>query len=379
MFRSFFFAGFECATGYNALGEWIDQVAATHHDTHVEEDYRRLHEVGIFAAREAIRWPLVDGGGKYDFSSVAPFLQASCKYQTEVIWDLFHYGYPSYLDPFSEDFPKRFADYCYAAANHVCTHQEGPCYFTPVNEPSFFAWAGGQVGRFAPHCIGKGVELKRALVRAAIKGIDAIRAAIPSARIVNVDPLCHVSAPEDRPDMQADADWFNQYAVFESWDMLCGKIMPELGGTRAHLDIPGINYYWTNQWVLGRDEQPLPADHPKRVPLRDLVRQVQARYGGPILITETAHIDDMRPAWLNHVADEVDALLLEGVPLRGVCLYPILSMPEWHDQSTWAQMGLWDVDLCASGMERRVCEPMLEALKKAQQIEHRIAAGEYPI
>ena len=40
MFRSFFFAGFECATGYNAIGEWIDQVAATHHDKHAEPDYK---------------------------------------------------------------------------------------------------------------------------------------------------------------------------------------------------------------------------------------------------------------------------------------------------------------------------------------------------
>ena len=54
MFRSFFFAGFECATGYNAVGEWIDQVAATHHDKHAEEDYRRLHDIGIYAAREAM-------------------------------------------------------------------------------------------------------------------------------------------------------------------------------------------------------------------------------------------------------------------------------------------------------------------------------------
>src|SRR5687767_7417607 len=111
MFRSFFFAGFECATGYNAKREWIDQIAATHHDKHADDDYRRLHEVGIYAAREAIRWPLVDlGHGKYDFSSARVFVEASRKYNIEVIWDLFHYGYPAGLDLFSGDFPKRFSD-----------------------------------------------------------------------------------------------------------------------------------------------------------------------------------------------------------------------------------------------------------------------------
>ncbi|HEY6225544.1 MAG TPA: family 1 glycosylhydrolase [Verrucomicrobiae bacterium] len=374
MFRSFFFAGFECATGYNAKGDWIDQVAATYHDKHADADYRLLSEVGIFAAREAIRWPLVDqGNGRYDFSSVRPFLEASRNYNIEVVWDLFHYGYPSDIDLFGEDFPKRFADYCHAAAKHVCRNSDGICYFTPVNEPSFFAWAGGHVGRFAPHVIGKGVELKRALIRAAIHGIEAIRAAVPKARIVNVDPLCHVHPADDSAEARRDADWFNENAVFESWDMLCGKKNPELGGSRAHLDIVGMNYYWTNQWILGRDEQPLADEDSRRVSLRDLVKKVHARYGGDILITETAHVDDMRPRWLKYVADEVEALLCEGVPLRGVCLYPILGMPEWHDPERWTQMGLWEVNCCGDG-ERKLCEPMLHALRKAQRIEKKLRA-----
>src|SRR4051794_17797339 len=107
MFRSFFFAGFECATGYNALGEWIDQVAATHHDRHADEDYERLAKVGIYAAREAIRWPMVDNRGRYDFSSVRPFLAAAERHGIDVIWDLFHYGFPSDIDLFTDEFPKR--------------------------------------------------------------------------------------------------------------------------------------------------------------------------------------------------------------------------------------------------------------------------------
>jgi hypothetical protein len=376
MFKSFFFAGFECATGYNARGEWIDQVAATHHDKHADKDYARLREVAIFAAREAIRWPLVDrGGGQYDFSTAEPFFEASRKHAIEVIWDLFHYGYPNDLDLFSEEFPRRFADYCYAAARYISSRSDGRCYITPVNEPSFFAWAGGHVGRFAPHCIGKGVELKRALIRAAIKGIEAIRVAAPEARIVNVDPLCHVVAPAGHPELARDAEWFNEHAVFESWDMLAGRKMPDLGGSRKHLDIIGINYYWTNQWELGRDEQPLAEDDPRRVPLADLVRTVYHRYGGDLLITETAHVDDMRPKWLEYVADQTDLLLADGVPLRGVCLYPILGMPEWHEQDRWTQMGLWDLANCGEGLERVVCEPMLKALKKAQRIEQRLRSG----
>jgi len=244
MFRSFFLAGFECATGHNRHGAWIDQVAATRHDVHVDEDYRRLREVGIFAAREAIRWPLVDrGGGRYDFSSVAPFVRAAQENGVEVIWDLFHYAYPDGLDLFSEEFPQRFADYCYATARYVAARTGPTCYFTPVNEPSYFAYAGREKPLFAPHREGRGWDLKVCLVRAATQGIDAIRAACSGARMVNVDPFCRVVTRPGQPEEEIVAAWeFNNRHVFQAWDMLCGRLLPELGGSREHLDGVGMNY-----------------------------------------------------------------------------------------------------------------------------------------
>lgn len=371
MFKSFIIAGFECATGYNARGNWIDQVAATHHDQHADEDYARLREVGMLAAREAIRWPLVDRGrGRYDFSSVQPFVAAARKNRVDVIWDLFHYGYPDGVDLFSKDFPIRFGEYCRAAAKYIGANQDGPWYFTPINEPSFFAWAAGEVARFAPHLTGRAFDLKVALARACIHGINCIRSVLPSARMVNVDPLCRVALPAERPDLQAVVDHFNQKAVWETWDMIAGRMMPELGGSRAHLDIVGLNYYWTNQWEYGRDEMPLIEEDPRRVPLRDLVADAWRRYGAELVITETAHVDDMRPRWLAYVADEAEALLHEGIPLRGICLYPILGMPEWHAPEDWVNMGLWD--LCAgesNTLARRICAPMMDALRHAQRLE----------
>lgn len=368
MFKSFFLAGFECATGYNSSREWIDQVAATHHDLHADEDYLRLKDVGIFAAREAIRWPLVDTMGKFDFSSVEPFLRAGRKHGIEIIWDLFHYGYPNDVDLFSDSFPERFASYCRAAATYLCSKQPGTCYFTPINEPSFFAWAAGEVGHFAPHATERGKDLKLALARATIMGINAIWEVAPSARIVNVDPMCHVVAPPGNAEMEETAYWFNNKWVYESWDMIAGRIYPELGGSRKHLDIVGMNYYWTNQWELGHERTPLSSDDPRLVPVRELVRRVWERYGGELLITETTHVNDYRPAWLRYIADEAEALIKEGVPLRGICLYPILGMPEWHAQDEWVPMGLWDLveeDTC---LARQICKPMLQELRRAQRL-----------
>jgi hypothetical protein len=105
---------------------------------------------------------------------------------------------------------------------------------------------------------------------------------------------------------------------------------------------------------------------------------VWKRYGGDFLVTETSHADDMRPIWLHAVADECEKLLDEGVPLRGVCLYPILGMPEWHEPSMWARMGLWDLAPRNGGLERQLFMPMLQALRSAQRLERKFAEFRRP-
>jgi beta-glucosidase/6-phospho-beta-glucosidase/beta-galactosidase len=378
VFSSFFLAGFECATGYNVHKEWIDQVAATQHDKFADEDYRRLREVGIRVVREAVRWPLVDRRDHYDFSTIDPFLKASRSHGIEIIHDLFHYGYPADVDLFSPEFPRRFADYCYAVARYVAARTDGVCHFTPVNEPSYFAWAGGEVGLFSPHAKGRGWELKVNLARASIAGINAIRAACPNASIINVDPLCWVAAPNDREDLKQMADNFNCNVVFQSLDMLSGRLMPELGGSHAHLGTIGINYYWTNQWHVEYPGVPLHDNDPYRWPLRKLVRYVWERYGSEIIITETGHVGEMRPVWLRELTVEAEAMLGEGLPLSGICLYPILGMPEWHAQHEWTRMGLWDLVERGDKLERVIYEPMLEALREAQgrlEVRDRVSAA----
>lgn len=376
MFRSFYLAGFECATGYNMHGEWIDQIAATEHDLHCDADYALLDEVGIHAVREAIRWPLVDRGGKYDFSSVEPFLAAAQRHRFDVIWDLFHYGYPDDLDLFSDAFAERFGDYCRAAARFIRQHASRTCFFTPINEPSYFAWAGGEVGRFAPHAKGRGYELKVALARAAIRGAQAIREECPEARIVHVDPICRVVAADPTDAAQAEhVRLFNEEWVFQFWDMVSGRMLPELGGSPSSLDIIGLNYYWTNQWELGSEASPLAEDDPRRVSLASLVRAAWERYGTEIVITETSALGEARAPWIHELSVMAEDLVEDGVALRGICLYPILGMPEWHARDQWTRMGLWDLEREQDVLQRKACEPMMKALRRAQDRQRSAAGG----
>src|SRR5918997_1807307 len=143
IFPTFFLSGFECSTfDWKGAGR-RDLVAETRHDRHVFDDYAFLRSVGIGVAREGVPWPLIDRGAGYDFARLDPFIAAMNRAQVLPIWDLCHYGYPVDADPCADDFAERFARYCRAAAEYVVPRMQGPHFFTPINEITFFAFAGG--------------------------------------------------------------------------------------------------------------------------------------------------------------------------------------------------------------------------------------------
>src|SRR5918993_1876631 len=150
IFPMFFLSGFGCyAFRWKDRGR-RDLTAETQHREYAHEDYGILRSLGIAVAREGIPWPMVDSGGRYDFTSIEPLIAAMNEAQILPIWDLCHYGYPDDLDPFRPDFVGRFAAYCRAAAEYVTARVRGPHFFTPVNEITFWGFSGGECGWAAP-------------------------------------------------------------------------------------------------------------------------------------------------------------------------------------------------------------------------------------
>jgi beta-glucosidase/6-phospho-beta-glucosidase/beta-galactosidase len=367
VFKSMFLGGFEGGTGRNKFGAWFDGVSRTGHDLYLNEDYALAAEHNLGAVRESVRWPLVDTPSGYDFSTLDIVVDAGRRAGIPTIFDLFHFGYPAFLDLLSDEFTKRFAEYSYQVARRV--HRSGGpvCYFAPVNEPSYFAWAAGEMGLFAPYLRGRGDDIKIALVRAAIAGTEAIWAACPNARIISVDPFCHVVPASDTFEDRLRADTFNAATVFHSWDMLAGVVMPELGGSPRHLDIVGVNYYQTNQWIMGSPTPILGRYDERRLGLAEILETVWRRYGRPLMITETSDAGDLRPLWIHTLSEEIESTLLSRIPLVGVCWYPLLEMAEWHAPDQWTQMGLWDVDHHSGSMRRIPFKPALRALRQAEE------------
>ena len=112
--------------------------------------------------------------------------------------------------------------------------------------------------------------------------------------------------------------------------MIPGRIAPELGGSEAHLDIVGVKYYPDNQLIRGGTT--LPMGHPLYRPFRSLLREVAARYDRPIVVTETGAESGNCAGWLGYVSCEVRAARRSGVPVEGLCLYPVMDYPGWNDE-----------------------------------------------
>ena len=77
---------------------------------------------------------------------------------------------------------------------------------------------------------------------------------------------------------------------------------------------------------------------PRWRPLRKLLRTAYQRYGRPFALTETSHPGMDRPAWWRMIAEECAAVLRAGLPLQGVCLYPIIDRPDWDHLDQWHQL-----------------------------------------
>jgi beta-glucosidase/6-phospho-beta-glucosidase/beta-galactosidase len=360
--------GFECSTHRLRSGRRLDLIAATRHDELALSDYRLLADFGMRTARDGIRWHLIEPRPRhYDFSSVLPMIRAARQAGVEVIWDLFHYGWPDDIKIFKPEFVTRFGLMARAFAKLLREEMEteSGVFVCPTNEISFLSWAGGDAAFFNPFARRRGNELKRQLVRANIEACEAVLDVIPGARLCQIDPVINIIADPKRPQDRDEAEAYRM-SQYEAWDMIGGRANPELGGNPKYLDIIGVNYYSTNQWM--HESQTMNRFHPKYKKFRLILEEVHARYQRPLFIAETGIEDNERPAWLEYMCGEAFAAIKAGVPVEGLCWYPILNYPGWNDERH-CQAGLWDY--AKKDGSREIFEPLAEEYRRQMQLEWR--------
>ncbi len=349
--------GFECSTHYNYKKWRIDVIKGSRHDEFAEQDYLRLLDVGIKTARDGVRWHLIEKSPfMYDFSSLINQAKAVEKTGVQIIWDVFHYGYPDDINIFLPEFIERFVAFSLATAQFLKNQINQPLIICLANEISFFSWIAGDVGGFYPFAKGRGFEMKRQLVQATILATQAIRERYPDTRFVQTDPAVRIEPSPNNKRAIIDAAHYHE-SQFQVFDMLTGKLAPELGGMPEYLDIIGINYYFNNQWRHPSGRR-IYRHHKNYQPFHEILESIYKRYQRPLFIAETGIENEARPEWFLYMRKQAKIAQSHNVPIQGLCLYPIVNHPGWDD-NRHCHNGLWDYADDAGN--RELYQPLADA------------------
>ena len=92
-------------------------------------------------------------------------------------------------------------------------------------------------------------------MKAYIEGVEALKEADPSVRILTTEPLVNIVAAENATMEELRLAAIQNEHQHQVTEILSGRMCPELRGNPAYLDILGYNYYYTNQWVHQTNER----------------------------------------------------------------------------------------------------------------------------
>ncbi|TKI07918.1 beta-glucosidase [Martelella alba] len=359
--KSFFQAGFACSTEVRGDGRRLDLIHASGHEHLAGRDYAQLAEQNIFTLRDGLRWHTIEAEpGHYDWSGFLPMLHAAQANKMQVIWDLCHFGWPDHLDIWQPAFVTEFARFAAAVAALVRDEGIAQPIYTPINAISFLAWAGGDMAHIRPMATAKGKALKMQLIRASLAAMDAIRAADRSARFLQPEPVVHINAPTNNPDLVKEAESL-RLAQFEVWDMLSGRASPELGGAAEYLDIIGVGYRPASQWFHRGAVITMDDSHYR--PFATILAEIHHRYGRPIIIAETGAENEMRVPWIRYVFEQAVLAMQSSVAIEGLCVYPVADYRSWSGDRhlPLGLLGMQDVNGC-----RSLFEPLALELRSQQ-------------
>ncbi|MDI1241010.1 MAG: beta-glucosidase [bacterium] len=357
-FNSFIMGGFECSTHRDKRGRRLDLINSTRHDEFADRDYQRMVDHGMLTARDGVRWHLIEKEpNKYDFSSLERQVTAAKDTGIEIIWDYFHYGYPDDLDIFSDQFSERFCSFSEAVTQFLMANLAEKLHVCPVNEISFYSWIAADRGHFHPAVVRRSHELKRLLIQTSTAAVRRIREVNPDTTIMFTEPAIHVVPKDHSPQAKRSAESYRR-SQFEALDALERSPADE-----SLNDVIGLNYYFHNQWRYP-SRRKIPRGHKLYRPLNEILTEFYERYQRPLLIAETGIEDDERAEWFRYVCDQVAIAIDNGVPMQGICLYPIANHPGWAD-NRHCHNGLWDY--ADDRGEREIHTPLSEEI--ALQIE----------
>lgn len=357
LFRSFWLAGFDASDHLPGIRSAADAFDVAEYTSRIDADYAVVAEAGIACVRESIGWRRVARGRDFDFATVLLRAERAHRAGLQVVWTLCHDGWPDDVDICSDEFVARFRALATASARVLAPYagQHAPVY-TPINEISFLSWAlaeTGLVARQRSELRHRGYELKQQLVRAALAACDAIRRVDARARFLHTEPATSA--------MAGDEGNAQREVLFRAFDMLTGRLDPDLGGDPRYVDAVGIHcHHHAHPWRGTREAATGRTRAGGPIALSRLLEDVYARYRCPVVVAESYPSPTGRAAWLRDLGEEIGKALEHGVPVAAACISRVVERPAWEDPRFWRGRRLWDVLLHASHHAPRVRDSAYE-------------------
>jgi hypothetical protein len=312
-----------------------DEVELIRHDEFLDRDYQLLVDIGCIGVRDAARWYVTHTGhGTFDWTWLDRVVAGAEKAQLKLYLDLWHYGYPDWLNFMGAEAPEQFADF----ARQIALRYPALKYYCVANEPTLLVDFGGKQGRWSPFLRNQSEAVRHQICRIIIAASRAILEVKPDAELVLPEPW-HAT---DRVSEDEQA------AVL---DTVLGLRDPELGGESALVTVIGLNHY--------RDST-LP-------PLHQLFLNARKRWSDkPLWFAETSGPPEgwQQTEWFWWMLAETRLANLYGAGISVFTWAPALSMYDWEDPTKHLPNGIWKLEPDGSRVPNG---KMLEAIQLARQ------------
>jgi hypothetical protein len=341
----------------------LDEYELTQHYQYWREDLDLLARTGADSLRWGIPWYRVEPEpGRFEWDWVDRVVDHIAALGLTCIVDLMHYGTPlwmtrSFLDP---DYPQRVAAYAAAA---VTRHGDRFDVWTPLNEPNVNADFCGQRGVWPPYLTGE--DGFCALTIPLAEGIVATQRAIadvqPDASFVCVEAAFRYTG-DAFPIPRAILDE-RRFVVL---DLVLGRVgedhplrewlvghgvdserLDRLTASAVAPDVVGVNYYPAFSTVRFDADGAAVGVEAGTAGLEEVVGLYAARYGLPVMITETSRGGplDERRRWLAESLATVGRLRADGVPLVGYTWFPFTALIDWAYREATTPVDDWIVQM----------------------------------
>ena len=345
----------------------IDQMAKSRHYDLWQTDFSLLSHLGISFLRYGpplhTTW-LSDGRYDWDFADVT-FADLFRRDIVPIV-DLCHFGVPDWVGNFQNpDFPGLFARYARAFAERFPWVQ----LYTPVNEMFVCAVFSGLYGWWNEQLTSDQgfVTALKHIVKANVLAMHEILDVRPDAIFIQSESTEYFHA--ERPEAIRPAEIMNARR-FLSLDLNYGRrvestmyeYLLDNGMTREeyhfflsknlrHHCIMGNDYYVTNEHRVAPDGRTRAAGD--IFGYDEITRQYHARYGLPLMHTETNRNEGASGAeaveWLWKQWANVLRIRNDGVPTLGFTWYSLIDQVDWdtalrEENNRVNPLGLFDMN-----------------------------------